>query len=83
MGLEGNYTPIMTHDFEAEPLNHKNVVDPFGFRYGFRGVEMQRPLIDAIFRPDFVTLNLQKGAAGLMYRGEETRYAIFSTILKM
>jgi len=49
-------------------INNKS--DPFGFKYGWRGVELQRHRLNSIFEPVYITLNTVKNAQPAHYHSE-------------
>lgn len=62
IGYEGSSQAVVTVDLGSHDLRLGNLTDPFGFKYGWRGSELQRPQIKSTFRPRFITLNTVEGA---------------------
>ncbi len=67
LGLEGRADELLSVDLSRTNFAMNGKEDPLGFKFGWRGVELQRPLIENVFRPYFVTLNTIKNAEPLSY----------------
>lgn len=59
-------------DFSRTDFKIGQNVDPFGFRYGWRGFELRRPKLDSVFTPQYVTLNSVRFGKGLRRKSEGT-----------
>lgn len=56
--------------------------EPFGFLYGWRGIELQRPYIGSVFRPRFVTINAPLLSNGFSYRSQARECEIEASALE-
>ncbi|TRY64229.1 hypothetical protein TCAL_14305 [Tigriopus californicus] len=82
IGLEGSSDPIAQHDFYKDPMYLGRQIEPFGFMYGWRGIELQRPFIGSVFRPRYVTINTPLLSDGFSYRSEARKCEIEASALE-
>ncbi len=60
----------MVVDLSTLDWKINNESDPYGFKYGWKGIEMQRPKLPSTFRPYFITINGVRGGKAVSYQSE-------------